>query len=133
MARRTSPTAVRAIHPNIPSTVDLDGFIDTATKLVDKVAECAGSDLDDQHLELLERWLAAHFYTVIYPTLKSKSIGSASQTFHTGTNGTKLESTPFGQQALALDTSGCLEKITGETVSLTWLGTDETDYDVEWN
>lgn len=130
MSRRTTPTLVRSIHPNIPSSINLDGFIDTATKMVDKLSTCAGTDLDDQQLELIERWLSAHYYTITNPQARSKSIGSASKSWNVApVMGKGLEATPYGQQALALDTSGCLDSLTGEKMGVTWLGSDETEYD----
>lgn len=135
MSRRTSPAAVRSIASSIPSSVNLDGFIDTASKVVDKVAACAGSKLDAQHLELIERWLAAHFYAAINPSssggnISSKSIGSASKSFNVAPVGMNFEATPFGQHAMMIDTSGCLKQLTGEPIKLFWAGDNEDDYDI---
>lgn len=114
--------------------MSLEGFIDTASKLVDRVECCANGKLDDQTLELLERWLACHFYASINPNiLQSKSIGGASKSYQVGQVGTGIEGTPYGQQALALDTTGCLESITGEKVNLTWVGDDEEFYNARFN
>ena len=130
---RTTTDLVKSVLPVSP-TKSLKPFIDTASKLVDKMTECAGDDLDEQHLELIERWLAAHYFSVVNPnTLTSKSIGGASKSFQSSPVTTGLSGTVYGQQALSLDTSGCLEKLTGETVSLVWLGDNEDDYCVDWS
>ena len=106
---------------------DLSPFIDTASLMVDRVAECAeeeGDSLSDAALELIERWLSAHFYQQSDQGYSSKSTGGASGSFH-GQTGMRLEGTKYGQTALDLDHSGCLQAITGESraeASLDWLG-----------
>ena len=120
---RTTESAVREIG-DFSASLTLTPFIETASNLVDKVEECdTDGKNDDDDLELIERWLAAHFAAITNPQLTSKSLGSASSSFQKGTVGESLRATLFGQQALALDTSGCLDGF-GKTKAKTgWLGT----------
>lgn len=120
---RTTAEAVRAIL-GVASEVDVLPFMATANSIITKVETCAGGNLTDADLELLERWVSAHFYSVINPGLTSKSIAGASTSFHRGQLGQGMESTVYGQQALLMDMSGCLEKVTGQTMTMTWLGID---------
>ena len=119
----------------VTASMDLEPFIATAHNLVDQVEEC-DSSLSATTLELIERWLAAHFYAVANPQhVNSKSIGGASKSFALGQLGERVHSTYYGQQAILLDTSGCLEKITSERATVTWMGDESSlsDYDVDWN
>lgn len=117
---RTTAEAVREIV-GLPSTASVDGFIETATLLVDEVAAC-DSSASYAKLELIERWLAAHFARIKHPHLNSKSLGAASASFGRGSVGMRLDSTPEGQQALMLDTSGCLQKKTSTKARVFWGG-----------
>ena len=96
---------------------DLTPFIDTASALVDDVAECAtnkGKPLTSGRLELLERWLAAHFYQQSDQGYTQRATLRASGTFQ-GDTGMYLESTKYGQTARNLDSSGCLNAIANGT------------------
>lgn len=122
MARRTTSELVRALL-GVGDSEDVSAYIDTATKLVDKVETCAGATLDDQHLELIERWLAAHFGSVTSANrVKRKKIGDAELEYLDTKGQMGISSTFFGQQALAIDTSGCLTRLAvGEATSV-WVG-----------
>lgn len=123
MAIRTTATAVRTIG-GFPTSLDVDAFIETASSLVDEVAACAGSKLSDARLELIERWLSAHFAKIMSPDVISKSIAGASVSYDgRGKGGQGLSSTSYGQQALLLDSSGCLLKITSRRPVISWIGT----------
>ncbi len=121
-AYRTTAAAVRAIG-GFSSGINLEGFIETAHLIVDRVAAC-NSSLTDTELEMIERWLAAHYTAIIYPVVNSKSVMGASESYGRGSVGTGLEATPFGIQAMRLDPSGCLERIENGVPSLMWLGID---------
>ncbi len=124
----TTVTAVQAVlGTNWDGTTDLTPFIDTADVVMGRVKTCAfnkGNALSDVEVEVIERWLAAHYYCVQDPTYKSRNTASASGSFQ-GNTDMYLESTPFGQQAARLDWSGCLQAIAGKqraSASLIWLG-----------
>lgn len=104
-------------------TPSLSPFIATAALLVDAVVTCAarkGLTLSDAHLELLERWLAAHYYTKSNPVYASKSTDGRSASF---VRDTKVPE-PYKAGALDLDTTGCLAAILdgNRKVGFTWLG-----------
>ena len=136
---RTTAAAVQALMlpgkeydtANAPS---LTGFIDTATAIVDRVDACATAKditLTSAELELIERWLAAHFYAQSDKPYASKNTQGAGASFH-GQTGMHLESTLYGQTALTVDYSGCLAAI-GKRLRarLLWGGlppSEQTDY-----
>jgi hypothetical protein len=132
MMPRTTATAVSLVR-----TVEQDGdievilapFIETANSLVTE--KCTGGSLTDERLELIERWLSAHFYS-LSPDGKmtlSETVGPITETFF-GKIGFALSLTFYGQQAMILDTTGSLaawnaQVISGKTqqASVVWGGT----------
>ena len=126
---RTTAALVRGIIETDDVTIpDLDPFIDTSNTLVTEC--CAGvAAYDAARLELIERWLAAHFYA-IRDNRRSNEQADVSQAFQYKL-GLILQVTMYGQQALMLDTAGGLaalskkmEKGVATNAGLTWLGTD---------
>lgn len=127
---RTTPDAVQGIlggHYN--GTQDLMPFIQTAASLTDRISAAdSGSLLGSNDLEVIERWLSAHFYGHADQFLSQKSTGKASGTFQ-GRTGMGLNSTQYGQTAMALDVTGTLAQLeqqatTGKKVAGgVWLGT----------
>ncbi len=137
MATRTTERAVKQLlgsnygtdHAgNDPS---LRPYIDTAAAIVARVITCATAK-DYTHtsaeLELIERWLAAHYYTRMDPTYTSKSTAGASGSFTSPKDDTER----YRQSAIELDTSGCLKAIlTRNKATAAWLGkppSEQTDY-----
>ena len=59
------------------------------------------------------RFLAAHLISMNDASARKtqESIGDASESFSTPVLGANLSGTTYGQQAIALDSSGCLSKI----------------------
>ncbi len=115
-------------------SADLNPFIATANAIANRVATCAAAKshaLSASELELIERWLAAHCWVQSDQVWASKSTGGASASFQ-GQTMMRLENSKYGQMALLLDTSGCLEQITKRQVaSGFWLGkapSAQTDY-----
>lgn len=139
---RTSAAAVKAIllpgkdYDN-DQAADLTPFIDTASAMVDDVVACisakGGMALTAARLELIERWLAAHYFKVSDKPYSSRSTEGASGGFD-GQTAMYLESTLYGQTALRLDSSGCLDAAGGKevkTAGAAWLGrppSEQTDY-----
>lgn len=122
---RTTDEAVQALL-QYDSSISVTPFIEAATVVVDRVSSCAsskGEALTSTELELIERWLAAHYYTVRDQRYKSKSTEKASATF---------ETINYLDTAMAIDRSGCLSGISKQkTVGLFWLGkapSEQTDY-----
>lgn len=129
---RTTPEAVAVIvEVDTDAAPDLAPFIALANELVTEV--CADAAITPAYstarLEMIERYLAAHFYVVRDPRVSSETAGpvQASYKFNVGLI---LQGTKEGQQALLLDTKGglarlskALEKGVQKQVSATWLGT----------
>lgn len=134
MALRTNETDVAdTVETNCD--IDLGAFLEVANVMTDKIASCAtdrGQTLTTSQLEMIERYLAAHFYSLRDPEYKQKKTGDASASFF-GQDGKGLEGTRFGQAAMTLDTSGCLRSFDqGTFADMTWLGkpkSDQIDYE----
>lgn len=112
----------------------LTPFIDTAAVFMARVSTCAslkGTPLTVTEKEILERWLAAHFYAMSDQTYESRRTADSAGKFH-GKTGMGLEASKYGQQAMSIDPSGCVASISKRREArLVWLGknpTDQTDY-----
>ncbi len=62
--------------------------------------------------------MAAHLVASRDPREKSTKIGDGSAAFFLGKEGKGLEATPYGMQALALDTSGMLANVGKRTAKV---------------
>lgn len=102
----------------------LTPYIDTANSVVTSAAAKAvenGESYADSTLELMERWLAAHYYTVMDPLYKSKSTDRASASFNERS---------YKDVALELDPLGYLaEVIAKHRARGFWLGRAQDQYD----
>ena len=130
MAIRTSPTDVQDTLMDLyDGSADLTGFIAAGNSLTNKVAtNDTDSLLDSDDLELIERYLAAHFYGVSDQVPQSKGTGRANASFR-GQTAMGLEFTQFGQMAMTLDVTGYLSKLNKQSkegklvAGGSWLGT----------
>lgn len=141
MARTTAAAVKLILAPakdyDTGLAADLTPFIDTASAMVDDIVSCitakGGTALTAARLELIERWLAGHYYKVSDKTYSSRSTADASGAFD-GQTAMYLESTLYGQTAIRLDSSGCLDAAGGKeqkVASAIWLGrppSAQTDY-----
>jgi len=96
---------------------NLQQFIDTAWPLVDQVVYWgnkrygrAGGGLTTFLQEIVERYLACHFYQQMDQGYASKSQGGASASFQ-GQLSLGIESSPYGRTALNVDWTGILSAI----------------------
>lgn len=127
MARTTQGKVVGLLRRDFDADAlpDLTGFIDTASAVVDRVVNCAlgkGLSLGAPTLELIERWLAAHYYTRSDLTYASNTTDGASASFH-GQTGMALDASFYGQSALDLDWTGCLNAVSKrQRAGAAWLG-----------
>jgi len=131
MAYRTTEAAVKLIISVDSVTIpDISPFIETANNLVTQV--CSDSSYSAATLELIERWLSAHFYAIRDPRYSSETAGPVGVSYQQSV-GLNLQNTSYGQQAMMIDTAGSLTKLSkgsGKlTVGTTWLGTDLTPDD----
>lgn len=128
---RTSSALVKGLllrdydSRNNPS---LTPFIETASLIVDQVSACAarkGLTVSDAFLEMMERWLAAHYYTKNNPTYSSKSNDGRSASF---IRDPKVPE-PYKAGAMEMDYTGCLTAVLngGQKASMTWLGKRPTE------
>lgn len=88
---------------NVP--IPVDQFIDVANELVTEL--CTNSKYSNYRLELIERWLAAHFYCIYDPRSAEDVAGDVRQRLESHT-GYGLRNSQYGQQAMRLDTAGNL-------------------------
>lgn len=117
MAARVSEAEVEAII-EVDSSVDTDTFILAATTLVDAVL-ADDAYLTTAQLKEVERWLAAHFIAMRQRQARSEGVGDANVVYQVGYLGRGLQYTPYGQQALILDTSGKLAAMGQKRATLT--------------
>lgn len=107
MARTTAAQVEAIIDWN--AAIDVAPFIEIANNLVTRM--CAGSifGYDNSTLELIERWLAAHYYTIRDKDVRANSEGAGDANQNMGdVRGKGLESTPYGQQVMVFDSQGAL-------------------------
>lgn len=110
MARTTS-AAVQLIidtDANIVTATSLTPFIDVANELVTEL--CTPDLYTDFRLELIERWLAAHFYAIRDNRRAMESVGAVVEWFQYKL-GLNLANTMYGQQVMMLDTNGGLAEV----------------------
>lgn len=120
---RTTVALVRVLG-GFPSSLDLEPYLSSANVLVDDIAALNDTCMNAKKLELVERWLSAHFAKINSPSVTSKSIAGASASFEgKSTGGEGLMLTSYGQQAMALDCTGFLRNLNKPKGSMTWLGT----------
>jgi len=133
MAYRTTEAAVEGII-EVDVAIPLAPFIEAANQLVTDV--CGDAGYSTAKLELIERWLAAHFYAVRDPRATQERAGAVGVTYESKVD-LNLALTRYGQQAMLLDTAGglaTLNKRVAEgkvaiTPSVTWVGTEDWDED----
>lgn len=126
MARTTAENV--ALIVEVDADISLTPFIDMANELVTEC--CADAGYTATRLELIERWLSAHFYVIRDPRASSESAG-VSISYANPNVGMAIHGTKEGQQALLLDTAGGLTALSkssesgrGRTVGVTWMGSD---------
>lgn len=122
---RTNPTAVQGIlganyGPMPDQTLpDLNQYIAIATNMVDQVILFAATmrmtvmSITPATAELIERWLAAHYYTKMDPLYASKSQGGASGSFVAS----QMEPERYLEGAMNVDWTGTLRAIVKRQVA----------------
>lgn len=132
MSVRTNAGAVAKVlandYGNDPdgNPIDLLPYIETASAVVDDISTYASDNsitLNATRKELIERWLAAHYYTVMDPIYKRKKTEKAEGDF--------FDRSYLGV-AKNLDPTGFLADLeTGITAEVWWLGkppSEQTPY-----
>lgn len=95
----------------IDTARDTTPFIDTADLIINE--EFVGSSLSVGRLTQIELYLAAHFVAITEERggLKMEKMGDATDEMDTDMFSAGFGSTRYGQQALALDSSGTLKSL----------------------
>jgi len=102
----TTPDNVKTVV-DVLATEVLDAYIATAETVV--AAECLASGYPDATLELIHRWLSAHYYACNKRRSAAEAVsGGASQTLDPVAIDLRLNSTHYGQAAMTVDTAGNL-------------------------
>src|SRR5512145_1460222 len=127
MARTTSVNVASIIEVDV--SIDLAPFISVANELVTE--KCVASGYTDERLELIERWLAAHFYCTRDPRPTREQAGPVSQSLQSVVD-LGLNNSHYGQTAMLLDSAGNLRNLNKgqKTASVTWLGNEDDRGDV---
>lgn len=96
-----------------PTTSDTTPYITIADLIVTENLSASG--LSAARLKEIERLLAAHFAVISLERggISTEKVGESSESYFRGSNINMmgLRSTRFGQQAMVLDTSGVLSKM----------------------
>ena len=138
MARTTRALVATIIELDlvvIPDDAAMAPFIEIANVLVTEA--CTGDNgpdpaYDAARLELIERWLTAHFYTIRDPRTTQEKAGSVASTYQSKVD-LGFDTSHYGQTAMRLDTNGGLAEINEDAkegrprVGVAWLGTDYDD------
>lgn len=132
MTYRTTEAQVQGIIKTNAS-ITITPFIEVANALVTEL--CASSGYDDTRLELIERWLAAHFYSVRDAGRLTERAGPVSKQIESRVD-LGFDVTRHGQMAMRIDTAGNLAALNEQskrgasiTPGVTWLGTEEEEED----
>ena len=129
MAIRTDAEAVRKLIDWPEDDDDFGPSIETASSIVtDICVNTTTYTYTAAKLELIERWLAAHFFTVQTGQVTEEQAGPVREKFAFKID-LYLNNTKYGQMALAIDTAGNLAALQAELenggrrrVSATYLG-----------
>ena len=124
MLRTTDKAVEDVLGRDYDTSRTLKPFIDTAASVVDQLVECAndlGITITTTQKELIERWLAAHYYTRSDRTYKSRSTQRSSGEWHG-------DGKEYLNTACELDPSGCLRGIlSGKHATIEWGGKTESE------
>jgi len=124
MAIRTTEDAVNNII-EVDSAILLAPFIETASSFVDEIAASSAAPAAAR-LELIERYLSAHFYTLRDPRSEQERAGPVSVKFQSKVD-LGFKTSHYGQMALSLDPTGILRAASrGKRAGgVSWAGKEE--------
>lgn len=133
MARTTAEAVGEIIE--VDSSISLTPFIEVASALVTDM--CVPLSYTDTTLELIERWLSAHFYAIRDKQLKKESLDFMDLGLeYSVTVSLYMAQTTYGQQAMLIDYKGGLASLQAQarladkgvsavTVGITHLANEE--------
>ena len=137
MAVRTTYAAVALIvEVDAEISTDLAPFIEVASQMVTDICTDYDPAYDATKLELIERWLAAHFYAIRDQRRDMEKAETVSRSFQYKVD-LALDQTIYGQQAKIIDHLGGLAALDGRvkrgkakvTPGVMWAGTTDWDED----
>jgi hypothetical protein len=102
---RTNDAAVQGVIET-DASISLTPYIEVASALVTRI--CVGSSYDSTLLELIERWLAAHFYALRDKRVSSEGVKGLTTSYEAPKTAMYLSNTVYGQTALSVDIYGSL-------------------------
>lgn len=130
MAYTTTTLVQSALLGDYDGTADLSFFVTQASVMLTNMVTCAtkkGITITEDNLQVIETYLAAHYYAIADRILTQKTTGRSAATF-AGVFEKGLALTPYGQAAMDLDPSGCLSAMTKRnTIGGFWLGKSPSD------
>lgn len=137
MPIRTDPELVRKVLDGDEED-DYSPYILTASSIVDDICvDTSTYTYTDEKKELIERWLAAHFFTVQEGQVTVEQVASLREQYAFKID-LYLLNTKYGQVAIAIDTAGNLARYQAilaaggpRPVGMTWLGKSVSDAVVE--
>lgn len=111
MASRISEEEVKALLAPYAESSDVTLFMEQALVLVDE--ELVGKGLSDSRLRIIELNLAAHFavLSVERGGFAYQKSGLSEESYAVNREVVQFSSTRFGQQALAMDSTGSLNRL----------------------
>ena len=125
---RTTQSAVEEIIENSTS-FDLTPFIEAANHIITKV--CTSTSYDATDLEIIERWLSAHFFAIYEARPTEERAGSVSARYQSKVD-LGFDVTHYGQMAMRLAYEGELAVLNEQSkkggkiiAGLTWGGTED--------
>lgn len=103
---RTTVAEVKKIIETELSDLIITAYIEDANIFVDE--NLIDQDLSEKTLTSIEKWLAAHMLASTRERVAKEEGAGGAYIKYAGNFGEGLKSTPYGQQAVILDTSGTL-------------------------
>lgn len=129
MARTTAALVGGIIE--LDASISLDPFIEAANMLVTQCCNGLAVEYSTTELAIIEKYLAAHFYTDRDPRAESEKAGPVAEKFQSKVD-LGLSTSHYGQRAMLLDYHGGLASLNKQvrdgvkkTVGVVWLGTED--------
>ncbi len=91
----------------VEASIDLTPFIESANMIVTEPCAASTIGYSTERLEMIERYLSAHFYTLRDPRAESEKAGSVASKYQSKVD-LGYNASHYGQMALRLDTNGGL-------------------------
>jgi len=111
-----TPDDIRLLFDSSITTSDksIQSFIDTATTLVTNAYAKANVTVDITVQEEVEKYVAAHLLASLRERMAQKEGAGGAEITYMGISGKGFDSTPYGQMALVIDTTGILRTLEGK-------------------